>query len=37
MDILLIIFQELLLTPEKIAAMNEIYEHYIKKEVQHLW
>ena len=26
-----------LLNPEKIAAMNEIYEHYIKKEVQHLW
>ena len=26
-----------LLNPEKIAAMNEVYEHYIKKEVQHLW
>ena len=26
-----------ILTPEKIAAMNEVYEHYIKKEVQHLW
>ncbi|MFA9187962.1 aldo/keto reductase [Flavobacterium sp. FBOR7N2.3] len=26
-----------LLTPEKIAAMNEVYEHYIKKEVHHLW
>ncbi len=26
-----------LLTPEKIAAMNQIYEHYIKSEVQHLW
>ena len=25
------------LTPEKIAAMNEIYNHYIKKEVHHLW
>jgi aryl-alcohol dehydrogenase-like predicted oxidoreductase len=25
------------LTPEKIAAMNAIYEHYIKKEVHHLW
>ncbi len=25
------------LTPEKIAAMNEIYQHYIKKEVHHLW
>lgn len=25
------------LTPEKIAAMNEIYNHYIKKEVHNLW
>lgn len=25
------------LTPEKIADMNAIYEHYIKKEVHHLW
>jgi aryl-alcohol dehydrogenase-like predicted oxidoreductase len=25
------------LTPEKIAAMNAIYEQYIKKEVHHLW
>lgn len=25
------------LTPEKIAAMNEVYEHYIKKEVHNLW
>ena len=25
------------LTPEKIKAMNAIYEQYIKKEVQHLW
>ncbi len=25
------------LTPEKIAAMNSIYEQYIKKEVHHLW
>lgn len=26
-----------LLTPEKIAAMNAIYEQYIKKEVHNLW
>ncbi len=25
------------LTPEKIVAMNEIYEHYIKQEVHELW
>lgn len=25
------------LSPEKIAAMNAIYEQYIKKEVHHLW
>lgn len=25
------------LTPEKITAMNEIYNHYIKKEVHNLW
>ncbi|MBK0368864.1 aldo/keto reductase [Flavobacterium agrisoli] len=25
------------LTPEKIAAMNAVYEQYIKKEVHHLW
>lgn len=25
------------LTPEKITAMNEIYNHYIKTQVHHLW